>query len=159
MEEIAPALAKHLSSCDTEFEIISHPRIVPTSIVAEVNHIKGRNLAKGAVLETKTGELILGVIPSMNRVNFTALNALVGDQYHMAPLESVTEIFHDCEFGAIPVLGEPYGVRTIFDEALYDIGPIHFKAGNHSNLIKMRGRAFKACTLKNEKASISLPPN
>ncbi|MNP54336.1 YbaK / prolyl-tRNA synthetases associated domain protein [compost metagenome] len=46
-------------------------------------------------------------------------------------------LFEDCERGAIPALGEAYGIKMLLDPSLTRQGDIYLEAGNHSYLVHM----------------------
>jgi Ala-tRNA(Pro) deacylase len=56
--------------------------------------------------------------------------------------------FSDCECGAIPPIGEPYGIDTILDLHLARSDEVYFESGDHEHLIHMRGKDF--CQLLGE---------
>ena len=49
----------------------------------------------------------------------------------------LADIFKDCEAGAIPATGEPYGLETFWDDSLSEKKDIYFEAGNHEELVHM----------------------
>jgi len=46
-------------------------------------------------------------------------------------------LFPDCEIGAVPPLGELYGLRVLVDESLAADKEITFNAGTHRDAIRM----------------------
>ena len=52
--------------------------------------------------------------------------------------EELTEIFKDCAEGAIPALGEAYGLDVIWDEELMGVEDIYIEAGDHRHLIRLK---------------------
>ncbi|MOA62606.1 YbaK / prolyl-tRNA synthetases associated domain protein [compost metagenome] len=46
-------------------------------------------------------------------------------------------LFGDCERGAIPALGEAYGMKMLLDPLLTRQSDIYLEAGNHSYLVHM----------------------
>jgi Ala-tRNA(Pro) deacylase len=47
-------------------------------------------------------------------------------------------LFGDCERGAIPALGEAYGIKMLLDPMLTRQEDIYLEAGNHHYLVHMR---------------------
>ncbi len=52
------------------------------------------------------------------------------------------EFFGDCEIGAIPALGQIYGLHVIWDEALGDKDDLYIESGDHENLIHVSKGGF-----------------
>ena len=49
--------------------------------------------------------------------------------------------------GAVPPLGDVYGVETLLDEALNSLAHVYFEAGDHERLIKVETEQFKSLML------------
>jgi Ala-tRNA(Pro) deacylase len=47
------------------------------------------------------------------------------------------------EVGAIPPLGQAYGIEVVVDDSLGENSDIYFEAGDHTSLIHMRSKDFK----------------
>jgi Ala-tRNA(Pro) deacylase len=54
----------------------------------------------------------------------------------------IADLFHDCERGAMPPLGGPYRVPTVYDDALSTSSEIYFEAGDHEDVVHLRGQDF-----------------
>jgi Ala-tRNA(Pro) deacylase len=62
----------------------------------------------------------------------------------MATERELANIFRDCDVGAIPVLGQAYGLDVVMDDCLCDRTDIYFESGDHEDLIHMRGDEFES---------------
>ena len=62
----------------------------------------------------------------------------------LATEEELTQLFPDCEVGAMPPLGTLYGLPVYVDRSLTDDDQIIFEAGTHSEAIRMRYWDFAA---------------
>ncbi len=60
----------------------------------------------------------------------------------LATEEEISELFPDCETGAVPVIGAAYGIRTAVDDALEGLDDIYFKDGDHRSLVHVSGDRF-----------------
>ena len=48
-----------------------------------------------------------------------------------------------CESGAVPALGEAYGLQVIWDDELQYTSDVYIEAGDHEHLIHLRGEDFR----------------
>ena len=44
-------------------------------------------------------------------------------------------LFNDCSEGAVPPIGDAYGVGVIFDDCLSDCADVYFEAGDHMGVV------------------------
>ena len=57
--------------------------------------------------------------------------------------DEIEATFSDCECGAIPAIGDAYGVDVVLDPALTHQPDVYFESGDHEHLIHMRGEVFR----------------
>lgn len=138
---MATTLRNYLKHCGIDYEEVRHPREVTMSRVAERAHIHGRKLAKAVLIKSDSG-YSLAVVPSTCRVDLAHLSDLMHERLGLATEKEVEARFRDCEPGALPPLGEPYGMKVFLDDALFDQPDIYFEAGDHRTLIHMSGQDF-----------------
>ena len=140
---IAHSIEAFLKQHAVDYELISHPRSVSSMHTAHVAHVPGDQLAKSVLLEDESGYL-MAVIPSTHRVDLGKLHLRLRRQVGLAIEREVTELFADCDPGAIPAIGPAYHVATIIDDALLDEPDVYFEAGDHEALVHVSGQAFGA---------------
>jgi Ala-tRNA(Pro) deacylase len=51
--------------------------------------------------------------------------------------------YADCEPGAVPALGEAYGIQVIWDDDLQYTADVYIEAGDHEHLIRLERRDFR----------------
>jgi Ala-tRNA(Pro) deacylase len=140
---IAHTIERFLDAQGIEYEVIHHPRSVSSSRIAQAAHIPGDRLAKSVLLTSDGSAHLMAVIPSTRRVDL----ARVGNQIHhlvgLATEQKITEIFGDCDPGAIPALGGAYQLETIVDDSLLREPEVYFEAGDHEALIHLSGETFR----------------
>ena len=61
----------------------------------------------------------------------------------MAKESEFKALFDDCEQGAVPALGEAYGIQVIWDDELAYTADIYIEAGDHEHLIWLERKDFK----------------
>jgi prolyl-tRNA editing enzyme YbaK/EbsC (Cys-tRNA(Pro) deacylase) len=59
------------------------------------------------------------------------------------PEDEIDATFSDCERGAIPAIGEAYGVDVVIDPSLVHQPDVYFESGDHEHLIRMTGDDFR----------------
>ena len=64
-------------------------------------------------------------------------------------------MFADCEPGAIPPVGQAFGMETIIDDSLNECQDIYMEAGDHEDLIHLKGTAFRRLMQESPHAMIS----
>jgi len=104
-------------------------------------HVPGHQVAKAVVLEDSNG-YVVSVLPSTNRLDMEWVNESLGRKLSIAPEHELRALFKDCETGAVPALSNAYGLDVIWDEQLTNASEIYIEAGDHENLIHLRGDAF-----------------
>lgn len=134
---IPSRLQMFLEQHKTQFDTMSHPAAFTAQEIAQAAHIKGKSLAKVVILKVD-GELVMAVVPACCQLNMTKLQ----DEMHAETLELATEAdfcdeFPECETGAMPAMGNLYGMETIIDEQLTEDHDIAFNAGSHTELIRL----------------------
>ena len=139
---IAITLENYLESQHAAFNLVSHPRRIQSSEIAEAAHISGERLAKAVLLTADHGHLMV-VLPSTHKVDLAKISHEIGERLGLSSEDEIGEVFKDCEIGAIPACGEAYGLRVLMDESLHDLKEVYFEAGDHKRLVHMTGGEFE----------------
>lgn len=138
------------------YKLIKHPHSAYSMESAEKAHVPGDALAKG-VLVKEGDEFLLIVIPSDYHVELDLLKRLLGKEVSMAKETDLGTLFPDCELGAIPAVGQVYGIRTVWDPntSLGSLDQIYFEAGDHQHLIRISGKQFHELMANAERGEFS----
>jgi Ala-tRNA(Pro) deacylase len=139
---IARSVEQFLQENDVDYELVQHPRAVTSMRAAELAHVPGLQLAKCVLLEDETGYLI-AVVPSTHRVDLGTLHHQLRRRIGLAIEREVTELFPDCDPGAIPAVGAPYRMDTIVDDDLLVQPDVYFEAGDHEAFVHVSGDEFR----------------
>ncbi len=139
---IAASVMNILTELHIEYESVAHPKSYSSAESAFAAHIPQDHIAKGVLLKDSEG-FLLAVIPASQWVDFRRLKADLGRQLQLATEGEIERLFSDCDHGAVPPLGEPYGVETILDESLSSLAHVYFEAGDHQQLIKVHADQFQ----------------
>ena len=131
-----------LSEHHVPFETIVHPPAYSAQKRAKALHYPGRQVAKSVLLVGPHGKL-LAVLPATHQLDTERLSELLGAPFRLADPSEVSEVFPDCEWGAVPPFGRLYGLPTIMDESLDPEDWIIFEGHTHAEAIRLRGRDFQ----------------
>jgi Ala-tRNA(Pro) deacylase len=75
-------------------------------------------------------------------VDLGAVHRQLNRRLGLATDRELTDLFKDCEPGAIPPLGRAYGLETILDESLNGWQDVYFEGGDHVALVHVTGEDF-----------------
>jgi Ala-tRNA(Pro) deacylase len=138
---IAATVQTCLSQAGVQYDVIEHPLTSNSTHTAEAAHVPGARLAKSVVLEDGDRYLI-AVVPATHSVDIGALYRRFGREIGLAAEEEIARLFADCEPGAVPPLGQLYGIETILDEAFAEAEDVYFEGGDHRALVHVNGADF-----------------
>lgn len=139
---VAMTLQEYLDRWGVEYDVLRHRHSSSSLETAEAAHIPGGKLAKCVMTEDYRGYLMV-VVPADHQVAFDLLDEALDRHLELATEEELEDLFSDCETGAIPPLGEAYGIEVALDESLANCDEVFFEAGNHSELIHLSGEDFR----------------
>lgn len=151
---IALTLQEYLDRWGVDYDVVQHPYAGSSLKIAEAAHISGEQIAKPVVTEDYRGYLMV-VVPATHQVEFEQLDALLDRHLIMATEEELADIFSDCATGAVPALGEAYGLDVALDDRLAQCEDVYFESGDHASLIHMRGEDFRDLMAEAEHGSFS----
>lgn len=77
-------------------------------------------------------------------ISTSVLERMVGKALTKLSAKQTSKIFFDCEFGAMPPLGERYGLRCLIDREILLAERVFFFSGCLSSLVELSQCAFKA---------------
>lgn len=140
--EIATTLVKYLADHSIAYDRLVHRHTASSLDSARVTNIPGNEVAKSVILEDEQG-YVMAVVPATRHVKIGELNRLLGRHMGLATEPELARLFSDCELGAIPPVGQAYGMQTVVDDSLDQCNDIYFEAGNHEELIHIKGNTFR----------------
>lgn len=140
---IAITLQQYLVDHGVTYDTLAHPQTPSASRTAQASHVPGDRLAK-AVMLRKGSEYVLAVVPASRRLRMSALRRWLKEPVGLATEEEFCDLFPDCDIGAIPALGDAYGLATLVDKSLEEQPDVYFEAGDHRTLIHVTGEQFRS---------------
>jgi Ala-tRNA(Pro) deacylase len=137
---IAPTLQKYLDQ-NVTYDVITHEPTSSSMHTAQACRVSGDSLAKGIVLR-HDGTYMLAVLPASHHIRLASLRRQVGQDITLANEGEIDALFQDCAHGAIPPVGECYGLEVIVDDSIQEQPEVYLEGGDHATLIRMSREQF-----------------
>ena len=139
---MAKRLEAYLDSSGLPYEVRSHRPTVHAVQTARRSGVPLEQLAKPVLLSDEYG-YVLALVPAAKRLDVERLGAQLHRDLELACEAEIDALFRGCEPGALPGLGAPWEIPTVCDDALRDLRDVYFEAGDHAELVHMRGADFR----------------
>ncbi len=140
--QIPNTVIKHLQQNYVDYQVIPHPHSQTSLETAKSAQVDSHKIAKGVLLKDTAG-YILAVIPADCELNLKALEEAVDRRLQLVKEQELSDIFLDCELGAVPAIGSAYGLKTVVDTSLRMLPNLYFESGNHRDLIGVAESQFE----------------
>jgi Ala-tRNA(Pro) deacylase len=137
---IAPTLQRYLDQT-VDYDVLTHEPTMCSTRTAQACGVSGDRIAKGIVLRHNGGYL-LAVLPASHHIRLDDLRDQIGDDIDMASEPDIAQLFRDCERGAVPPVGECYGLDVVVDESIERQPDVYLEAGDHATLVHMGQAQF-----------------
>jgi Ala-tRNA(Pro) deacylase len=151
---IAPTLQKYLDQ-NVTYEVIPHEPTLSSMRTAEACHISGDGLAKGIVLRRDDGYM-LAVLPASHHIRLSDLRRQIGNNVDLAGELEIDQLFRDCAHGAVPPVGECYGLDVIVDDSIQQQPEVYLESGDHETLLHMSQAQFARLTAQAQHGRFSV---
>ena len=138
---VAMTLQRYLDDNHVSYDVVTHRTTGCSTMSAQSSHIPGNSLAKGVVVKGD-GAYVLAVLPAPRHVELDALQNFIDGPVTLATESEASQLFPDCQKGAVPALGVAYGLPAVVDEQLDDCDEIYFEGGDHRSLVHISGDQF-----------------
>jgi Ala-tRNA(Pro) deacylase len=138
---VPDSVTNYLRARDISFQVVEHAATNSSAETAHVAHVPTRHLAKAVVLADGK-RYLLAIVPASRRVNTDAVADMMQCRLGLAAEEDFPMLFRDCRPGAVPPIGEAYGIQTIVDDAISQAPDVYLEAGDHEHLIHLTRSAF-----------------
>ncbi|WP_025899770.1 aminoacyl-tRNA deacylase [Sneathiella glossodoripedis] len=139
---MATTLETYMLRAGVDYDMVHHDPSATISEAAHKAHIRSNCVAKAVVLKDKKG-FVLAVVPSEKRISLEKINELTDRELALSSESEFTPVFDDCKMGAVPPIGNAYGVNVLMDQSLEDNSDIYFEAGDHENLVHVTDWDFE----------------
>ncbi len=147
----------YLQQNDIHYSLLKHPYSSTSMETAHSAHVMPAQLAKAVIVKDESGYLMC-VIPASHILVMSWLNRDFAGHFHLVDEREIEALFTDCDLGAIPVLGQAYGMRVVWDNAFRYADDLFFEAGDHCHLVHLRGSDFIRMMQVAQHATLSCAP-
>lgn len=154
---IAITLKQFLDGQGVPYELLHHDYTSTSQRSAEAAHVPGSQLAKPVMFTDAANSFVMVVLPADRQVDLQRLQEHLHHQVDLAQEARFAPLFKDCAPGAVPPVGQAYGLRVICDSSLDQCPDVFFEAGDHTDLVHVSGRDFRKLMGAAEHATVSLP--
>lgn len=153
---IAPKVRDHLNRTGVEYSIVHHPKTFSSLASAHSAHVAAKEVAKAIIVHD--GEKYrMCLIPASHKLVLQWLNETMHGDYRLVSEDEIGDIFEDCEVGAIPALGQLYGLPVTWDRSLGKLDDLYFEAGDHKDLVHVNHAGFMQLLGLQDDDNISCP--
>ncbi len=139
---IASRVKWYLESHDFRYEEMQHVHTWTSLQTAKAGKVFPEFIAKAVVLEDERG-YVVAVLRASDHISLSALRAELGREFELASEAELRTLFGDCETGAVPPVGNAYGIPIVIEESVLDLPTVYFEAGDHEDLVAMEGEEFE----------------
>lgn len=132
---ICERLKRFLDERGVVYTVIRHPEAFTAQEIAAAMHVHGKMLIKVIIL--KSGDrYYMCALPASYRADMEKLKNVLGvKDLRLATEEEFSNLFPDCEVGAMPPFGNLYKMDTHVDRVVTENKEIVFQAGDHIEAI------------------------
>jgi Ala-tRNA(Pro) deacylase len=128
-----PRLIGWLADHAVGYELRAHPPTFTALQTAEREGIDPVRFAKTIVVEAADGTRAIVVVDAFDRINLRKVaRALHSDEARLLEERELASFAPGFALGAIPAVGDLFGVRVYADYAIYEAPEITFPAGSHA---------------------------
>lgn len=153
---IALAVREYLDEAGVDYELVHHEYAPNSRTAARMARVPADHMAKPVMLEDAQG-YVMAVVPASRRVELQSLERHLGRRLALATEREIRDVFVDCSQGAVPAVGQAYGVEVVWDDCLAACPDIYFEAGDHTDLVHMSGKEFTFLMGRKPHGRISQP--
>ncbi len=135
---ILPKLQDLLEKNQVSYTHHVHATVYTAKEVAAVERVPEHRVAKVVVFSGDNG-YGMAVLPADEVVDLQELRAALGlMRVRLATEKELGELFADCELGAMPPMGNLYGMPVYMESDLLQEERIAFNAGTHRDVVYLR---------------------
>tara|TARA_R100001244_G_scaffold10690_15_gene12764 strand:+ start:13030 stop:13488 length:459 start_codon:yes stop_codon:yes gene_type:complete len=138
---MAQTLERSLQRAHSQFTLVEHAPSATSLESARKAGIAASRMAKSVILDDRRGHYLMAVLPANRQLDLSKVRKGPW-RWQLSSEQSLVGLFKDCERGAVPALGEVYGLPMLIDPMLARQQDIYLEAGDHENLLHMQVDEF-----------------
>lgn len=133
---VAETLVRSLRRAHCQFDLVEHEHSATSLESARKAGIPVSRMAKSVILDDRRGHYLMAVLPANRQLDLDKVRK-GPRRWQLSGEQSLAHLFKDCERGAVPALGEVYGLDMLIDPSLIRQQDIYLEAGDHESLVHM----------------------
>jgi Ala-tRNA(Pro) deacylase len=140
---LALTLQQYLADHAIEYSVMPHSPTLTSSQTVAASRVPPNCVAKAIVLKCGN-HYLLAVVPASRQVDLGALRRLFDRHVGLATEAEVAKLFADCVLGAVPPVGQAYGIDVVLDDEIAGQPDVFFEGGDHASLVHVKRQQFEA---------------
>lgn len=138
------SLLRWLDANRIDHEIHEHPRSLTALATAHAEGVDPRSFGKVIWVRTAEGRDALIVVDADDHLDLRkAREVLKSKKVQLLDEDHVRRLAPDCDPGAMPAVGELFGLPTYADYAVAGTPEISFNAGSHAHAVRVDRLAWE----------------
>lgn len=134
--QLAQTLERSLNRAQCQYELVEHSESATSLESARKAGIPAARMAKSVILDDRRGHYLMAVLPANRQLDLNKVHK-GPRRWQLSGEQALAKLFKDCQRGAIPALGELYGLDMLIDPSLIGQQDIYLEAGDHESLVHM----------------------
>jgi len=140
---LAGTLRQYLADHAIEYSVMAHRPTLSSAQTVAASRIPADCVAKAIVLKGEHGYLLV-VLPASRLVDLGEIRRQLDRRVGLATEVEVAKLFADCALGAVPPVGQAYGIDVVLDDDIASQSDIFFEGGDHASLVHVKRQQFEA---------------
>ena len=137
-------LLEWLDEHDIDHEVHLHAETFTAASTARAEGVEARTFAKVVGVVADDGRKALLIIDATDRLDLGKVREALGaHDVRLLTEPELADAAPGCEAGAIPAVGELFGLPTLADFAVRDDAEISFNAGTHRHAVRVDREAWE----------------
>lgn len=138
------SLLRWLDDKRVDYEIHEHPRSLTALATARAEGVDPKSFGKVVWVRTEEGKDALIVIDAEDHLDLRkAREVLKSSKVALLEEEEIEALAPDCDAGAMPAVGDLFGVSTYADFAVAKQPEVSFNAGSHAYAVRVDRAAWE----------------
>lgn len=133
---ISVSLKNYLDTRQINYDLIAHKHTDTTYNAARAAHVPVERMVKGVLVGDDRG-YVMAAVPATKKLDLNEINRKTGRSLTVVPEDQLQQVITGCERGAVPAIGEAYGIETVWDEQLAFEPDFYIEAGDHEELVHL----------------------
>ncbi len=134
---ISISFNEYLKNHDIDYELVEHRQTRSSFDSSTSAHVPSAEVAKTIILQASDDSYLMSTLSVDHKLSLAQVNQLTGKNYHLLNETRLSELFPDCEQGAIPSIGEVFSLDMLVDDSLLWAKKVYIEAGDHRHFIKV----------------------